>query len=181
MGARRWVAGMVDSVDEMIVHEAIVGGGGVHLQGEHVRRGKLLIAFTQRLFEHFVNALCAVGRAPLVGEKIGITIRSDASISRGDDPGWRIEDAGKIVEGNVTTPFVSVVIAGNDREAIARAADGDGANSLVADVAFGVRVDDILRSATKIRESRAELLPVFGGINLKETQREGGGIVDSPF
>ena len=115
-----------------------------------------------------INALGPPGSLPFRADRIGITVGRDPAVGGSQNPGRRIENAGQLVERNVTDPFVSIVAAGFRQAAIARGPDWNLGRGLVADVAVHVRVDKVLTGGVKGRKRLPELLPVLRRIHFKK-------------
>src|SRR5580698_156197 len=156
---------MINCVHELVGAKAIVSGGDVHLQSEHVSGGKLL----SRL-QHAIDAVGAPGGISFGADRILVVVGSDAAVGgRQNSTGW-IVDARHLVERNPSLPFMSVVAAADRQAAIAGGADGHAAGCLISNVPVDVAEHDVLPWRDKIRERFAKFVPVLGGVHVEENQ-----------
>src|SRR5262249_7375701 len=105
---------------------------------------------------------------PLVIGWEGALVRSD------QHPGGRIVDGRQVIKGNVSFPFVLAVAAAHWELAGKAVADGEASGRLVTDVAFAIRIHEVLARTGILAQRLAELLPVGCLIDLRKREPELG-------
>ena len=163
---------------QLIREEDVRVAVGVGLHLEHVGGAEIVFVVQQ-----VVDARGAIGLFPAIGEVRLVGGADDFGVGGDDQAAVGIQSLRKLIEGDVAGPFVVVGVAGNGNFAVAFLADGDAGGHDVADVAFDVGVDGVLRRSPDVFHDAAKLFPVLRfaehGVGVGEAAGFGGGPAQS--
>ena len=113
----------IQRVGEALGDEEIELGVGVGLDGQHVGGSE-----AGAILKQVVDALDAVGIAPVVGDEVGVVVGGDARVGGDKDSRGGVEDRWKRVVGNVAGPGLGGVerVDGDGRDGRADGVGGGG-------------------------------------------------------
>src|SRR6478752_438301 len=153
----------------------------VHLHRLHVV-GRDLLAVVDLLLDQVVDPLAAGAVAPVLGEHVLVVVTDDGLVGGDDVTALRVVLVRQLVERDeLVLPAVLRVPAGARQRAVALLAHRDLAGRLVADVALGVRVDQVLRGHLEVRRRLAETGEVLGPVQLEDGVHRLAGVQCRPL
>ena len=154
--------GATERVSRLLAVPRDEGASDVELDGPR-RLGVVVVARLDELGD----ALCAVGIGPPVRrdqQRHGVTAL--AVVGRGDEARRRVEQPGVALVGQRPDPVVFAGPSGHREEGWApRAAQGDGAGELVAEVAGGVGEDHVLIGTGEVGQRGDQFVDGIGQVH----------------
>src|SRR5690606_32331615 len=153
----------------------------VQLHLPHVVRGDLAAVLDLQL-DQVVDPLAARAVSPVGGEGVRVGVRVDDGLVGGDDvAALGVELVGQGVLLDPAGPLVVRVPPGRrDGPVVLLRAGGDLSGQGVADVAVGVRVDEVLRGHLEEGGRFAEVVPVLRSVHGEDGVHGAAGVQRGP-
>ncbi len=153
-----------------------IGSLGFEQQGQdlaHLQRYRVgldaleaLQRMLGRRIQKLLDAIGAIGRAPLAGDVVRIVVGHDLVVGRYDAARGGVVAARQRIEGDEAVPVVFRLPAGRGclaLEVVVGLAQRDAAGRDESDVALGIRIDHVLLRRIEVARRSQEFVPIARG------------------
>ncbi len=110
----------------------------------------------------------AVAKIPVVREHVRVVVVDDRIVRCDDVAALGIKRSRKLIEGDLSCPLVLVGPTGHGERSVTTRPDRYSAGGLVPDVAFNVRIDDVLCRDGERPQRCAEVVPIGSSVETDE-------------